>query len=91
MRVVRAEKKINSIFGIANLSYDDWVFLDFTARNDWSSTLPTDNNSYFYPSVTLSGVISDQLELGADSPISFLKLRGAYAEVGSDTDPFLVD
>ena len=86
----RAEKKINSIFGIANLSYDDWVFLDFTARNDWSSTLPTDNNSYFYPSVTLSGVISDQLELGADSPLTFLKLRGAYAEVGSDTEPFLL-
>ena len=86
----RAEKKINSIFGMANLSYDDWVFLDLTARNDWSSTLPTNENSYFYPSATLSGVISDQLELGADSPLTFLKLRAAYAEVGSDTDPYLL-
>jgi TonB-linked SusC/RagA family outer membrane protein len=86
----RAEKKINSIFGMANLSYDDWIFLDLTARNDWSSTLPTNENSYFYPSATLSGVISDQLELGADSPLTFLKLRAAYAEVGSDTDPFLL-
>jgi TonB-linked SusC/RagA family outer membrane protein len=86
----RAEKKINSIFGMANLSYDDWLFLDLTARNDWSSTLPTNENSYFYPSATLSGVISDQLELGADSPLTFLKLRAAYAEVGSDTDPYLL-
>jgi len=86
----RAEKKINSIFGMANFSYDDWVFLDITARNDWSSTLPTQENSYFYPSFTLSGVISDKLELGADSPLTFLKLRAAYAEVGSDTDPYLL-
>ena len=85
-----AEKKINSLFGLANFSYDDWVFLDITARNDWSSTLPSNENSYFYPSLTLSGVISDQLELGENSPLSFLKLRGAYAEVGADTQPYLL-
>ena len=85
-----AEKKINSVFGLANFSYDDWVFFDITARNDWASTLPSDENSYFYPSFTLSGVISDKLDLGADSPLTFLKLRGAYAEVGADTDPYLL-
>ncbi len=60
--------------------------MDITGRNDWSSTLPAENNSYFYPSATLSAVISDMITM--PSSISFLKARVAYAEVGNDTDPY---
>ncbi|MFD2100481.1 SusC/RagA family TonB-linked outer membrane protein [Flagellimonas iocasae] len=80
------EKRINSLYGFARLAYDEKVYLDITGRNDWSSTLPTDNNSYFYPSATLSAIASDIFEL--PEFVSFAKLRAAYAEVGNDTDPY---
>lgn len=81
------EKRINSLYGTGQIAFRNYLFLDFTARNDWSSTLPVDNNSYFYPSVSASAVISDILEL--ESPIlSYLKVRGGWAQVGSDTDPY---
>lgn len=80
------EKRINSFYSYGQVAFKNMIFLDVTGRNDWSSTLPDDNNRYFYPSVTLSTVISDMVHLPA--PISFFKLRGAYAEVGSDTDPY---
>lgn len=86
----KAEKGINSLFGLASFSYDSWLYLDVTARNDWSSTLPTDNNSYFYPSASFSAVISDQLDLAPTDALTFLKVRAAYAEVGADTDPYLL-
>ncbi|MBE61339.1 MAG: SusC/RagA family protein [Flammeovirgaceae bacterium] len=81
-----AEKRINSFYGYGQIAFKNMLFLDVTGRNDWSSTLPVDNNSYFYPSVTLSAVISDMMNL--PEPISFVKLRGAYAEVGNDTNPY---
>lgn len=81
-----SEKRINSLYGFGQIGYKNVLFLDVTGRNDWSSTLPIDNNSYFYPSATLSAVISDMITL--PSAISFLKVRGAYAEVGNDTDPY---
>ncbi|MCG8389883.1 MAG: SusC/RagA family TonB-linked outer membrane protein [Cytophagales bacterium] len=80
------EKRINSLYGFGQVAYKNMIFLDVTGRNDWSSTLPVDNNSYFYPSVTLSAIISDMIELPA--ALSFVKIRGAYAEVGNDTDPY---
>ena len=79
------EKRINSLYGYARFAYDDKVFLDLTGRNDWSSTLPSDNNSYFYPSATLSAIASDIFEM--PEWVSFAKVRAAYAEVGNDTDP----
>lgn len=85
-----ADKGINSLFGIATLTYDNFMYLDVTARNDWSSTLPADNNSYFYPSASLSAVLSEKMNLSNESPLSFLKLRAAFAEVGNDTDPYLL-
>jgi len=73
--------ELQSLFGTANLSFRNFVFLDLTGRNDWSSTLPIDNNSYFYPSVSLSFILTEAL--GIESNIfSFLKLRASYAEVG---------
>lgn len=80
------EKQINSLYGSAELSYSDYLFLTGTARNDWSSTLPIDNNSYFYPSVGVSFVFSDALNM--PDWISFGKLRASWAEVGGDTNPY---
>jgi outer membrane receptor protein involved in Fe transport len=82
----RSEKRINSLYGYAQLGYKNVLFLDITGRNDWSSTLPIANNSYFYPSATLSAIVSDMVEL--PTLFSFVKLRAAYAEVGNDTDPY---
>ncbi|UOY07195.1 SusC/RagA family TonB-linked outer membrane protein [Muricauda sp. SCSIO 64092] len=80
------ERKINSLYAFANLSYKNMLFLDVTGRNDWSSTLPADNNSYFYPSVGLSAILSDMFQL--PQAFTFLKLRGGWARVGNDTDPY---
>lgn len=78
-------RKINSLYAFANISYKDYLFLDVTGRNDWSSTLPSDNNSYFYPSVGVSAIISDIFKF---PQATFLKLRGGWARVGNDTDPY---
>lgn len=79
-------KRINSLYGIARLGYQNVLFLDVTARNDWSSTLPSSSNSYFYPSVSASAVVSDMIELPGF--VSFAKLRAGWAQVGNDTDPY---
>lgn len=80
------EKEIRSLYGSVSLSYNEILFLDITARNDWSSTLPSDNNSYFYPSVSVSAIISDMIEM--PEFISFAKVRGGFAQVGNDTNPY---
>ncbi len=80
------EKKVNSLYAFANFSYKNLLFLDLTGRNDWSSTLPEDNNSYFYPSVGASAIVSDIVKL--PEAISFFKVRGGWAIVGNDTDPY---
>ena len=73
-----------------DLSYRDWLTLTITGRNDWSSTLPLDNNSYFYPSVSAAFVFTDAL--GMESNIlNYGKIRASYAQVGNDTDPYLLD
>ena len=82
----RSAKQINSLYGTVSLSYDGQLFLDLTGRNDWSSTLPVKNNSYFYPSVGASWVFSETFKgLG---PITFGKVRASWAQVGADTDPY---
>jgi TonB-linked SusC/RagA family outer membrane protein len=77
---------INSVYGLANLSYKDFLFLDITGRNDWTSTLSPANNSYFYPSVSASAVLSEAFKM--PDFISFAKIRGSYAEVGNDVSPY---
>jgi len=69
-----------SVYGTAQVGFRNYLFLDVTARNDWSSTLPSPYD-YFYPSVGLTGIISDIIKL--PEAISFAKLRGSYAEVGA--------
>lgn len=89
---VRFTKKLNSGFGFLDLSYRNYLYLQVTARNDWSSTLDREHNSYFYPSVNLSYVFSDGISAIRESLpwLSFGKLSLSYAETGSDTDPFSI-
>jgi iron complex outermembrane receptor protein len=87
---VRFDKNINSLYGFLNLSYDHFLYLELTGRNDWSSALPIENNSYFYPSASLSFIVSEAFDLPIGW-LNFWKLRGAFAQTASDTDPFQVD
>jgi TonB-linked SusC/RagA family outer membrane protein len=80
-------KRINSLYFSGSVGYKSMLFFDFSGRNDWSSTLPAGNNSFFYPSVQLSGVITEITEFDP-SVLSFGKLRVSYAKVGADTDPY---
>ncbi|QHS62302.1 SusC/RagA family TonB-linked outer membrane protein [Chitinophaga agri] len=79
--------KVYSAFASAQLSFRDWAFLNVTARNDRSSTLPSENNSYFYPSVNGAVVLSEALNIKSDV-LSLLKIRGGWAQVGKDADPY---
>lgn len=83
-------KKINSAYAFFNTGYKKDLYLSLTARNDWSSALVypngSGNNSYFYPSASLAWVASETFSL--PKFISFAKLRGSYAIVGNDTDPY---
>jgi len=81
-------RRINSLYGNATFDWNMLVYLDITARNDWSSTLPAENNSYFYPSFNLSFIMSELDALKNMTWLSFAKLRAGYAQVGNDTDPY---
>ncbi len=83
------ESVVNSLFAATQFGYKNFLFLDLTARNDWSSTLPSENNSFFYPSVSLSAVVTDMLDVQSDF-LSFAKLRASWAEVGNDADPYML-
>ena len=79
--IQRTEKQ--SVYAAAQLGYRNYLFLDLTGRNDWNSTLPVNNNSYFFPSFGLSGILNEMLHL--PETISLLKLRASYAQVGNGT------
>ncbi|GAA0890880.1 SusC/RagA family TonB-linked outer membrane protein [Fulvivirga kasyanovii] len=83
----RTPKEVNSLYGSAQFAYRETVFLDVTARNDWSSALPADNRSYFYPSASLSVLINEFIDSN-QRILSFTKVRASWAQVGNDTDPF---
>lgn len=83
----RAQKQVRSLYGRATIGYKETFFLDFTARNDWSSALPADNNSYFYPSVGATFVFSELTE-SALPVLSYGKIRGSWAQVGSDLSAY---
>jgi TonB-linked SusC/RagA family outer membrane protein len=80
-----SERAINSVYGLANFGYKGMLYLDVTARNDWSSTLPVDNRSYFYPSASLSFLVSELVDI---PKVDLFKLRGGWARVGNDTSPY---
>lgn len=84
-------KRNNSVYAFMNLSYQDYLFLELTGRNDWSSSLPPGANSYFYPSASVSfvptaaGILPESLSF-----INFMKIRGGIAQTATDTDPYLL-
>jgi TonB-linked SusC/RagA family outer membrane protein len=86
---VDTEKQLNSVYGMVELNYDQKLFFDITGRNDWSSTLPKGNQSFFYPSVGLSAVISKMTEL--PEFVSYLKVRTSYAQTGNSTRPGVIN
>lgn len=85
-------ERTNSVFSFLNLGWDDYLFLELTGRNDWSSTLPPESNSYFYPSASVSLLANKAFRfLENQQWISMLKLRGGLAHTASDTDPYMLD
>ena len=82
------QRGINSIFGSASVGWKDMLFLDLSARNDWSSTLPEKNSSYFYPSASLSWAISELETVRESGVINFAKVRASLAQAGNDADPY---
>lgn len=83
-----SEERMTSLYSMLSIGRI-WWYLDITARNDWSSTLPVENNSYFYPSASLSFVMSELVDLGRH--VEFFKLRASAAQVGTSTDPYRLD
>ena len=73
------EKQVNSVLGYAEISYKSQMFLNISGRNDWSSALQKPNNSFFYPSASLGVMVSEMAKL--PDFISFLKLRGSWANI----------
>ena len=82
-----AIKKVNSAYGSVNLSYDNFLYLDGSVRNDWSSTLSEDNRSYMYSSVSLSAILNKFID-PEQNFFNLFKVRASLAEVGNDTDPY---
>ena len=75
------------LYGSIQLDYRRWAFLNITGRNDWSSTLPVGNNSYFYPSVTASVLLSEAFGWRSKA-VNYLKIRGGWSQVGADANPY---
>lgn len=78
-----AQKTVNSVYGMVSLGYKNFLFLDATGRNDWFSTLPKENNSKFYPSITASLLFSE-LEFMKGSWLSYGKIRGGFSQTSND-------
>lgn len=79
-----SRKKINGVFGDIKLEYRNFLFLNLTGRNDWSSTLPESNNSFFYPAVSLGFDFTEAFGIANGSVLSYGKLRGSWGQVGND-------
>jgi len=85
---LETRRQVNSVYGSASFTYNGWWTVEGTARNDWSSTLPQGGNSYFYPSVNTSILLSDLFPGIKTGPLSYAKLRGSIAQVGNDATPY---
>ena len=83
------EKAVYSIYGMASIDYKGFAYLDLTGRNDWSSTLPKANRSYFYPSASLSLLFSEMFTM--PEWLNYAKLRAGSAQLGNDTGPYNLD
>jgi len=88
---IRRERN-NSVFAFWNMSWNNYLYVELTGRNDWSSTLPPDANSYFYPSVSISFILSEAFHFDSKIPwLNFMKIRGGIAQTATDTDPYKLD
>ncbi len=85
----KENKEIYSLYAFGDFDYNKMLYLDITGRNDWSSTLPAANNSYFYPSASFSAIVSNMVHL--PSAISYLKVRLSAAQVGGDAQPYSIN
>lgn len=81
------QSELQSVYFSGNFGWKNFLYLDVTGRNDWSSTLPANSRSYFYPSIGLSSVLTDMIP-GLPDVISYAKLRASYAKVGSSASPY---
>jgi TonB-linked SusC/RagA family outer membrane protein len=82
------KSQVNSVYGTANFGYKDFLYLDLTGRNDWSSTLPPENASFFYPSASASFVFTELWKTISPNFLNFGKIRASIARVGNDTSPY---
>ncbi|MFN2396659.1 MAG: SusC/RagA family TonB-linked outer membrane protein [Bacteroidales bacterium] len=82
------QKQMQSVYGTAQVGYKNFLFLDVTGRNDWSSALGLNNQSFFYPSVAGSFVFTDAMAID-ENILSFGKVRASWAQVGNDSAPYL--
>nr|HPI46267.1 SusC/RagA family TonB-linked outer membrane protein [Tenuifilaceae bacterium] len=80
-------KRINSLYFNVQFEWKKAFFIDFSGRNDWSTTLPFEDNSYFYPAVNVSAVLSDLFQIQSRR-LTYAKLRAGWSQVGADTDPY---
>ncbi len=85
------KRRIQAISGQLELGYNQMAYLTFRARNDWSSTLPVENNRYFYPAVEASFIATELPFLSGNNIVNYLKLRGSIAQVGKDAGPLEID
>lgn len=87
---LQTKRRVQGLSGQVELGYNNMAYLTVRGRNDWSSTLPKDNRSYFYPAVEGSFIVSELPFLKGNEYVSYLKLRGAIARVGKDADPLAI-
>ena len=85
------EYDIRGLFANAAVGYKDFLFLEYSARKDWSSTLPVGNNGFFYQAVGTSFILTDLLELNDNKFMNSAKLRANYGTTGKDTDPYRIN
>ena len=85
--LIQSKKKVNSLYGLVSFGFKNWLNVDVTGRNDWSSTLPRGGNSFFYPSVGAAFVFTDALRVQSQV-LSYGKLRANWSRTGNDTDPY---
>lgn len=88
LRQFASDRRVNSVFESAAVTWDNWWTVEGTGRTDWSSTLPAGANSYFYPGINTSLVLTNALPQLKSKVLSYAKLRGAFARVGSDATPY---
>ncbi len=84
-------KKIASVFGDFTMAYREWLYINFSARNDWSSTLPPENNAFFYPGLNISTVLTPLFQWKDKPALTFAKLRSSASLTGNDAGVYLTD